>query len=327
MANAFFLIFVLIYGKKFSRPKMVFSGLVLVSSCLLLLTAIGNNIESGEQELINKLVLLSFLVLGASLLNLVDYIRKDRIRWGNLLLYLPILPIIFFDLNGIADAFDLVYFSVSLVCASIIIPSRPLLKMHFFDKILLKGVLIILFFVNLINFGGQPLLVSFLVLIVVSIYLFLLLHIAFKITPAGKVIPQKPIKTEFKDINRKEFQLLKKIDDLFRYDKVYTDQKMSLDKLSQRLECKSYLVSSTINKFHGQSFKEFLNRNRIDHVIKLLEELRFKDTTIEGLAYEAGYSSPSTFYVAFKKVTGKTTQEFIDQLDCCMADKMRYSLS
>jgi AraC-like DNA-binding protein len=58
----------------------------------------------------------------------------------------------------------------------------------------------------------------------------------------------------------------------------------------------------------GKSFTNLINEYRIEKAKELLEtENNF---TVEGIGYESGFNSKSTFFTTFKKITGKTPTEY-----------------
>lgn len=59
----------------------------------------------------------------------------------------------------------------------------------------------------------------------------------------------------------------------------------------------SYLLATVYKK----GFNDFINECRIDYVADRLIKDDWKDLTLEGLGFEAGFSSRTTFFIAFKK--------------------------
>jgi AraC-like DNA-binding protein len=66
-----------------------------------------------------------------------------------------------------------------------------------------------------------------------------------------------------------------------------------------------------LNDNLGKSFALFINEYRIEEAKHLLKENN--SFTLEAIGFEAGFSSKSTFYATFKKVTGQTPSEFKKQ--------------
>ena len=65
-------------------------------------------------------------------------------------------------------------------------------------------------------------------------------------------------------------------------------------------------------KFHSKvSFSEYKKIIRIQHAIKQLDTNYIKNNTLEALAFEVGFTSYTSFYTAFKNITGKSPQEYL----------------
>jgi AraC-like DNA-binding protein len=67
-----------------------------------------------------------------------------------------------------------------------------------------------------------------------------------------------------------------------------------------------------ILKFHcNESFNDYKKIVRIHDATKLLENGYLNDHKIEALATLVGFTSYNTFSIAFKNITGVTTQEYV----------------
>lgn len=109
-------------------------------------------------------------------------------------------------------------------------------------------------------------------------------------------------------------KVLEKVRLAINRDKIYRVPSLTLDKFSKELGFPSYLVSRSIKAEYEKSFSEFINHLRIQEVIDKLPEREEGHHKIEGLAYSVGFNTPSTFYAAFKKVTGMSPTEYEEQL-------------
>ncbi|MFK7882181.1 helix-turn-helix domain-containing protein [Roseobacter sp.] len=86
-------------------------------------------------------------------------------------------------------------------------------------------------------------------------------------------------------------------------DLLYRDPNLTLSGLSGHIGVSLNYVSQTLNQNLGQSFFEFINEWRVKEAVPLVEAGK---TTVLAIAYEVGFNSRSSFYSAFKRVTGMT---------------------
>jgi AraC-like DNA-binding protein len=76
---------------------------------------------------------------------------------------------------------------------------------------------------------------------------------------------------------------------------------------------KSHL--SFIFKYHSTlSFSDFKKLNRIQDAIALIEEGYLKTNTFDSLSKKVGFSTYNTFFIAFKEVTSKAPQEYVNSV-------------
>lgn len=69
-------------------------------------------------------------------------------------------------------------------------------------------------------------------------------------------------------------------------------------------------LSQFFNNELGLSFRDYINRCRVEHAVRLMSEHNYK---IEELALLAGFGSTTTFYRAFAKEKGETPQRWQEQ--------------
>jgi AraC-like DNA-binding protein len=95
----------------------------------------------------------------------------------------------------------------------------------------------------------------------------------------------------------------------------HLEENFSLSTLEDEIGVSSKQISSCIKKAYGKNFIRFINERRIVYVIQQLkEEKPWMSYTNEMLAFKSGFSSPNSFYLAFKELTGKTPRQYIDEL-------------
>ncbi|WP_437439843.1 helix-turn-helix domain-containing protein [Eudoraea algarum] len=105
-------------------------------------------------------------------------------------------------------------------------------------------------------------------------------------------------------------QVGNQIEHLLTQERIYTDSKLTVKTISERLSKPEYVVSQSVNAYFKQSFPELLNYYRIKHASSLIESNTYENLSIEGIAYESGYNSISAFYRAFKNLKGVTPAQF-----------------
>jgi AraC-like DNA-binding protein len=94
-------------------------------------------------------------------------------------------------------------------------------------------------------------------------------------------------------------------------DKPFLDPGLSLYRLAEQLNTTENKLSQLINSRSGANFFEFVNRYRVEMLIKLMKEGELQHSTLLGLALDSGFNSKASFNRAFKKFTGQTPSEYL----------------
>lgn len=102
-----------------------------------------------------------------------------------------------------------------------------------------------------------------------------------------------------------------KINSLFENEGLYKDAGLTLTDVANRLQTNRNIVSGVINQEFRMNFNDFVNKKRVEAVIKRLERLEHKKSTLLGIALDCGFNSKTTFNRAFKKQIGLTPKQFI----------------
>jgi AraC-like DNA-binding protein len=93
-------------------------------------------------------------------------------------------------------------------------------------------------------------------------------------------------------------------------EKLFTNRELNLRNLSIILEVKEKELSKLINEHSKTNFYQFINGFRVSEFKKLVASPKAKQLSLLGLAEEAGFSSKSTFYTAFKTIEGITPKQY-----------------
>ncbi|CAM1353596.1 helix-turn-helix domain-containing protein [Tenacibaculum halocynthiae] len=121
-----------------------------------------------------------------------------------------------------------------------------------------------------------------------------------------KDIPKKYVSKKI-DNNEAE-SLIIELHEVIKKKQFYKNSNIKLKDIAKELNITSHKLSQLLNDNLGKSFALFINEYRIKEAKKLLKEET--KITLEAIGFEAGFSSKSTFYATFKRVTGKTPSEY-----------------
>jgi AraC-like DNA-binding protein len=102
----------------------------------------------------------------------------------------------------------------------------------------------------------------------------------------------------------------RKLEDYMKSNKPYIDPTLSLTALAAQLNLNAKLLSQVINTGTGHSFYEYINRYRIESIKNILRQPDNKALKLEGVAYDSGIKSSSTFNRLFKKYVNMTPREY-----------------
>jgi len=79
---------------------------------------------------------------------------------------------------------------------------------------------------------------------------------------------------------------------------------------ANRLQMPYREVSNVINKFANKNFNLFLNEFRIDEAKHLINNDSSDKFNLTWIAEEVGFNSRSSFFAAFKTISGTTPTEY-----------------
>lgn len=114
------------------------------------------------------------------------------------------------------------------------------------------------------------------------------------------------------EINEDDLALFKQIKNAIKSQKLYANSELNLRSLAIDLNIKERELSRIINT--QTNFYQLINSLRVEEFKCLLKSTKAKQLSLLGLAHEAGFSSKSTFYTAFKKLEGMTPKQFETKL-------------
>ena len=136
-----------------------------------------------------------------------------------------------------------------------------------------------------------------------------------------KLLKAKEVQNDSKSKGRTVFilsndQLNKfktRLEQAIEEEKVFTENELSLAELSKKIDIQPYQLSELISRVYGESFFDFINRNRIEEIKLRLLDSNSDSFSLLGIAMDCGFNSKSSFNTAFKKFTGQTPSEYRTQ--------------
>lgn len=102
-------------------------------------------------------------------------------------------------------------------------------------------------------------------------------------------------------------RLARKLRAAMERDHLHRDPNISLWSLARHIGASPNYISQTLNEVIGESFFEFVNGYR---VADAMERLATTQDTVLAVAYDVGFNTRSSFYNAFKRVTGETPTNY-----------------
>ncbi|MGD1946791.1 MAG: helix-turn-helix domain-containing protein [Croceivirga sp.] len=105
-------------------------------------------------------------------------------------------------------------------------------------------------------------------------------------------------------------QIANNLKSYMELEKPHLDFELTLEKLAKLTKVSEKELSLTINHHLNQHFFDFINQYRINEAKSILSNPKMEKKTILEILYAVGFNSKSSFYSAFKKVTGQTPLDY-----------------
>lgn len=107
-------------------------------------------------------------------------------------------------------------------------------------------------------------------------------------------------------------QMLEQINRLMKDKKLYTKQDLKLEDIGKEIGLSRHEVSQVLNSHYTHGYTHYIKSLRVDEAKTLIATR--PELSLEGIGYEAGFRSKSSFFDAFKKVTNLTPATYKKQL-------------
>jgi YesN/AraC family two-component response regulator len=125
------------------------------------------------------------------------------------------------------------------------------------------------------------------------------LYLSLILVELTNILEKNNLKSMDTDVNQEVLSMLAYIDRHYN--------SISLDDLSKTFGYNKSYLSSKLKKEVGCSFKDLLNKKKINVAKELLKDTNM---SVEEIALSVGYNEPSSFFKLFKKYTHMTPTEF-----------------
>jgi AraC-like DNA-binding protein len=101
---------------------------------------------------------------------------------------------------------------------------------------------------------------------------------------------------------------------LMASERLFRNSEFSLADLAERLNVPPNHVSQVINEREGKNFYDFVNSLRIQEFLAIASAPDSRKLTLFGLAQQCGFNSKSSFNRHFKKITGQSPSEYMQDV-------------
>ena len=328
--NAFMLGILFITAKSENRKANIFLGLSLLSLSGEVLDVISEGLISEEFFIINtSLLTLPFLLF------YTNYTIRNSVKPWFYLLFIPVIIEngILYSIGASEKLLPFEYiFNLGILFYILnLLKQHRILVNNFYSDIenkTLKWMKIMVFI--FIGFNGLWILediIPFRNEMVLSYFaaqsgiltLFTIFWIGYNGFSQAEIFKQKifitvepksEIKPDTKPILAKDKETYCYLQDYLGTSKVFTNPKLNLAMLSKGANLKEKEVSRIINQQANCNFYQFINQFRVQEYKNMMLLPRAKQLSTLGIAEEAGFSSKSTFYTAFKSIEGITPKQY-----------------
>ena len=182
-----------------------------------------------------------------------------------------------------------------------------------------------LFVIVMVSYAIWPRTDAWLIQILNVVAMFYLVYnsIAHPVMPIKQVVEDEPESTETIEhentvTSTMDDQQMKEVCECAtRYmqdSKAYLRPDISLAIFAKEANIPQRTLSRAINGCMECNFFEFVNRMRVEEAKRRLQDLKLSEFNIDSIYSECGFRSRSTFFMVFKKMTGKTPAAWLDEV-------------
>ncbi|UVD80228.1 AraC family transcriptional regulator [Myroides albus] len=107
-------------------------------------------------------------------------------------------------------------------------------------------------------------------------------------------------------------QYRSKVEKVLVEDKMFLESDFSIERLEEETGVSKHHLSQLFTLKYNSNFKPYLNKLRISYAIEIIANTK-EDINISELGEQCGFNSRTSFFRSFKKNTGVSPSDYIDQ--------------
>lgn len=101
-----------------------------------------------------------------------------------------------------------------------------------------------------------------------------------------------------------------RIEEIMKTQKPFLNPNLALNDLATLVKTPSHTLSKVIREGYDKNFFDFINSYRIEEFKENINNPKYHNYTLLGIAFEVGFNSKTAFNRSFKKMTGQTPSEY-----------------
>ncbi len=101
-----------------------------------------------------------------------------------------------------------------------------------------------------------------------------------------------------------------RIEEVMKTQKPFLNPNLALNDLATLIKTPSHTLSRVIREGYDKNFFDFINSYRIEEFKENINNPKYHNYTLLGIAFEVGFNSKTAFNRSFKKMTGQTPSEY-----------------
>ncbi|WP_024770227.1 helix-turn-helix domain-containing protein [Aquimarina macrocephali] len=109
----------------------------------------------------------------------------------------------------------------------------------------------------------------------------------------------------------RSLEIQQQIQTFFENEDWYLISNFKIADLSKTIDVPSHHISQVLSEKMSSNFYEIINHHRIKKAKKMLQSGALQKISVQAIGEECGFSSKTSFYRAFKKVTSMTPTEYL----------------